>query len=255
MECTASQVSFYLTINPKELKMKKLLQEKKISRRQFIKAGALTTSLIAFPHIWIPKASMASVGQKIDPSKPIKIGVIYSQTGVIGSVEKLQYKVAMMVIDEINNSGGIHGAKLQPIVRDPGSIPENYAKHATELLDQNVNIFWACYTSSSREAILEPIQKGGALLYYTTFYEGRECTPNAIITGSCPNQQVDNSVPWMVKNTGPNTYFVGSNYIYPRTMNKAGKIALGKANGKLLGDQYINLSVTNEAGGGGGVKI
>jgi len=220
-----------------------------VSRRAFLKNNSLLLAALSMPTVLLSRNSWgAATWPEIIPSKPIKIGVIYSQTGFMGLVEKEQYKVAMMAIDEINNAGGIHGAKLQAIVRDPGSKWSNYAKYAQELLDQNVNIFWACYTSASREAILPNIQKGGAVLFYPTYYEGRECTSNMIMTGSCPNQQVDNSIPWIINKAGPKTYFVGSNYIYPRTMNKAAKLVLKRSGGQLLGEKYINLDVSDEAG-------
>ncbi len=229
--------------------MNKSTDKADVKRRDFIKQSTIAAMAVAFPHIWVPKNSYAAyTGTRINPSKPIKIGVIYSQTGVMGIVEKDQYKVALMAIDEINRSGGIHGAKLEPIVRDPQSNWGNYAKYAAELLKQNVNIFWACYTSASREAILPNIQRGGALLFYPTYYEGRECTANMIMTGSCPNQQVNNSIPWIIDKAGSSTYFVGSNYIYPRTMNKAAKIILNKSGGTLMGEEYINLDVTTETG-------
>jgi len=227
--------------------------EKKIDlpldRRKFLKSSGIAVAALAFPHLWIPNELYSQRRwAKIIPGKPIKIGIIYSQTGFMGIVEKDQYKVALMVIDEINRAGGIHGAKLLPVVRDPGSLWKNYAKYARELMKENVNIFWACYTSASREAILPSIQRGGAVLFYPTYYEGRECTENMIMTGSCPNQQVNASIPWIIDRTGPKTYFVGSNYIYPRTMNKAAKLVLKRSGGRLMGEKYIDLNVNQESG-------
>lgn len=177
----------------------------------------------------------------------IRIGVIYSQTGVMGVVERDQYKVAMMFINRVNRNGGIHGARLEAVVRDPASVWDNYARYARELVDQGVRIFWACYTSASRESILPVIEESGSVLFYPTYYEGRECSPNVIITGSCPNQQVANSIPWMMRNFGPKAYFVGSDYIYPRTMHATSKHLLRDEGGELLGDRYISLDAEEES--------
>lgn len=217
-----------------------------VNRRSILKGAVVGSGLLTFPQLWIPRANAAL--HKIDPSKPIKIGVVYSQTGFMGVVEKEQYKVAMMVIDQINAAGGVQGAKLEPYVKDPASDWPAYAKGASELLDEGVNIFWGCYTSASRESILPVIQKGGGLLFYPTYYEGRECTENMIMTGSCPNQQVDNSVPFMFKKYGKKVYLIGSNYIYPRTMNRQVKHQVKKHGGSIVGEKYVDLSMTDKAG-------
>ncbi len=219
-----------------------------MSRRDFLKRTGIAAAAVAMPHIWIPKKAFSSSHPKIDPSKPIKIGMLFSQTGVVSIVEVQSFITSMMVVDQINKSGGVHGAMLEPVVRDPGSVWANYAKFAKELMNQNVNIFWGCYTSASREALIPVTERGGALLCYGTQYEGRECSPLYLATGAQPNQQIYDAVPWMVKKAGPKCYMVGSDYIFPRTMNKEAMFVLKKAGGKLVGEKYLDLSVVDEAG-------
>ncbi len=181
-------------------------------------------------------------------NEPIRVGILHSLSGTMAISEKSVADATLMAIEEINNAGGIHGAQLEPIVRDPQSRWANYAKYAKELMNQNVNIFWAGYTSASREAILPVIERGGALLYYSTHYEGGECSPNMIAHGAQPNHQVYNSVPWIVSKAGSKAYMVGSDYIYPRVMNKEAIFTLKKAGGRLVGDKYIDLNVDTEDG-------
>ncbi len=152
-----------------------------------------------------------------------------------------------MAIEDINNAGGIHGAKLKPIIKDPASKWPNYSRHAKSLNDQNVNITWGCTFSAGRKAALPTIARGGGLLYYGALYEGRECSQNMIATGSCPNQQIEVGVPWMLKNHGLRTYVVGSNYIFSRTMSKQAKRSLALNGGEWLGDEFVKVGVSDPA--------
>ena len=228
--------------------MKKKLKDKGVNRRDFLKATTATAAAMAFPHLWIPKVGHTAIYPKIDPGKPIRVGLLYSQTGVVSIVEKEMYKVSLMAIEEINNAGGVHGAKLEPIVRDPASVWANYARQAKELMNQNVNIFWGGYTSASREALLPVTERGGAVLFYPSHYEGRECSPLYIAPGAQPNQLVHLAIPWMVRKAGPKCYMVGSDYIFPRMFNKESIFLLKKSGGKLVGEKYLGLDVVDEAG-------
>jgi urea transport system substrate-binding protein len=217
-----------------------------ISRRRLLQQSSIAAASLSLPFSLLTEQAMAA-WPTIDASKPITVGLILSQTGFMKNVEPYQLAALMMAIEETNAAGGINGANVVPVTRDPGSQWPKYASFAQELLSQNVNIFHSCYTSASRESILPPLQRGGALLFYPTYYEGRECTSSMVMTGSCPNQQVDNSVPWMMNKFGKKSYFLGSDYIYPRTINKAAKLVLEGNGGTVSGEQYIDLAVNQES--------
>jgi len=85
------------------------------------------------------------------------------------------------------------------------------------------------------------------LLFYPTYYEGRECTENMIMTGSCPNQQVNISIPFMFEKFGKKVYLIGSNYIYPRTMSRQVKSQVEKHGGSIVGEQYVDLAVSDKS--------
>ena len=52
---------------------------------------------------------------------PIKVGVLFSQTGVTSTIESTQLQGTLLAFEEINESGGIDGRELQPICYDPAS--------------------------------------------------------------------------------------------------------------------------------------
>ena len=59
------------------------------------------------------------------------------------------------------------------------------------------------------------------MLYYPTFYEGLEQSKNVIYTGQEATQQILAGLNWIAKEKGAKSFFfVGSDYIWPRTSNK-----------------------------------
>ncbi|WDE09610.1 transporter substrate-binding domain-containing protein [Thalassomonas haliotis] len=212
-----------------------------ITRRRFVRNCSAAALALALPH-------PVCFARPASSPDEVRIGLVLSSTGFMGIVEPYQIAVLLMAIEEVNGKGGINGKKVVPVMRDPASNWGNYAKQAKALVESGVSIFHSCYTSASREALLPIIQKARGLLFYPTYYEGRECTDNMIMTGSCPNQQVDNSVPWMIKRSGNNIYLIGSNYIYPRIVNKAAKHAISANGGRVVGEKYVDLNVTTTAG-------
>jgi urea transport system substrate-binding protein len=223
--------------------------QKNLTRRDYLKQTASAAVSIGMPYLWIPRLATAGTHQwaPINPSKPIKIGIMYSLSGIEGLTSLAGYKMALMAIEDINKAGGIHGAMLNPIIKDPKSEWPNYTRLAKSLNDENVNITWGCTFSAGRKAALPTIARGGGLLYYGTLYEGRECSQHMIATGSCPNQQMEVGVPWMLERYGSKTYIAGSNYIFSRTMSKQANRSLILNGGESLGDEFIKLGVTDPA--------
>lgn len=222
---------------------------KKLSRRSFLTKTVNATAALSMPYIWGSNSAASSPEQwpPIDPNKPINIGIMYSHTGIEKTNSLPAYKMALMAIEDINRAGGIHGARLNPIIKNPNSEWPNYTRIAKSLNDENVNITWGCTFSAGRKAALPTIARGGGLLYYGALYEGRECSQHMIATGSCPNQQIEVGVPRMLERYGSKTYIVGSNYIFSRTMSKQADRSLVLNGGESLGDEFIKLGVTDPA--------
>jgi len=50
---------------------------------------------------------------------PVKIGVLYSETGATSAIESSQLLGTLLAIDEINEHGGIDGRELVAVRYDP----------------------------------------------------------------------------------------------------------------------------------------
>ena len=51
-------------------------------------------------------------------ARPIRVGILHSQTGTMGSSESAAIDATLLAIDEINQSGGLLGRQIEPIVVD-----------------------------------------------------------------------------------------------------------------------------------------
>lgn len=70
-------------------------------------------------------------------SGPIKIGALFSVTGPASFLGAPEEKTARMFIEKLNASGGIHGRKVQLIVKDTGGSPEKAVSFARQLIEED----------------------------------------------------------------------------------------------------------------------
>lgn len=177
----------------------------------------------------------------------VKVGSIKSLTGTIAIVEIAVLDAEKMAFDEINASGGVLGRQVELIVEDGASDWPTYADKARKLLEKDkVAAIFACYTSASRKAVLPVVEELDGLLYYPTYYEGMEQSPNILYTGQEATQQTLPAVDWMMDQQGKKTfYFIGSDYVWPRTTNKIARTAIERKGGKVVGEEYKPLGDTN----------
>lgn len=217
----------------------------RVNRRTILKGALAGTAGVAagFPHLYVKDFGQAWGAKPwIYEDEPIKVGLLWSQTGNLSVVENDSTQVSLFAIDEINAAGGIAGKQVEPVVVDAKSDIKVYSEKITQLIlrDRVVSVHGS-YTSASRRAVMPIVMKWDHLYYYPTCYEGRECMQNIINTGPLANQHSYDLVPFMVENFGPKTYLVGSNYIWPKESNKNVKVWLERAGGEVLGEDYIPL--------------
>ena len=179
---------------------------------------------------------------------PIRIGILFSETGVTSTIGLSQLQGALLGIDEINEAGGIDGRELVAVRYDPQSTPSRYAELAERLIVQDgVNVIFGCYMSSSRKAVIPVIEKWNKLLFYPTLYEGFEYSSNVIYTGAAPNQNSVQLAEFMTSNFGSRVYLIGSDYIYPYESNRImGELVQQRQGSEKLAERYMALNATNK---------
>lgn len=177
----------------------------------------------------------------------IKVGLLWSDSGSTASDEKAMTNSALMAIREINRSGGINGKKIVTYHEDYGGNPATAATKMRILLEKDqVNVVLGCDTSASRVAVLPILKKDKGLLIYPVITEGKEVSPNVIYAGSIPNQTTIPAIKYVMKKTGGKKVFiVGSDYIFPHTVNSIAKAVIENNGGKVVGTQYEPLDNTD----------
>jgi urea transport system substrate-binding protein len=186
-----------------------------MKRRSILKLSALAAAL-SFAGL----SHLAMAQNK----EPIKVGILHSLSGTMAISETSLKDMDLMVIDEINKSGGVLGRKLEPVVVDPASNWPLFAEKARQLLTKDkVSVVFGCWTSVSRKSVLPVFEELNGLLFYPVQYEGEEMSRNVFYTGAAPNQQAIPAVEYLMSKEGGGAkrwVLLGTDYVYPRTTNK-----------------------------------
>jgi urea transport system substrate-binding protein len=175
-------------------------------------------------------------------SETIKVGVLHSLSGTMAISEKSVVDAEKLAIKEINAAGGILGKPIEAIVEDGASNWDTFREKATKLINQDkVAVVFGCWTSASRKNVKPVFESKDHMLWYPVQYEGQECSKNIFYTGAAPNQQIEPSIDWLLKNKGKEFFLVGSDYVFPRTANTIIKAQLEALGGKTVGEDYLPL--------------
>jgi len=220
-----------------------------VTRRSLL-AGIAAISLLSFTGIPLlaadyPTATVNTTGLAVTDDT-VKVGILHSVTGTMAISETGSVQAEKLAIDQINAMGGVLGRKIEFVQEDGGSDWPTFAEKAKKLLVQDkVAAVFGCWTSASRKAVLPVFEQYNGMLYYPTFYEGLEESPNVIYTGQEATQQILAGIDWVVKEKGAKSfYLLGSDYIWPRTSNKIARKHIEKLGLEVVGEEYYPLGHT-----------
>ena len=179
----------------------------------------------------------------------IRIGIMHSLTGDLIASEGLVTEIVLMAIAEINQSGGVLGKIIEPVVVDIGSQELNITAQAKNLLSElEIRHLFGCGRSATRKSMIPLLEQYQAQLWYPYSYEGIELSKNIFYTGACPNQVVQPAIDWLLQREGdrfgnhdPQTktkriYLIGTHDIYSHTVNKIIRAQLKQQNAQLVGE-------------------
>lgn len=221
-----------------------------VSRRSVLAGGAaLTSSLFAPGYLRAqdyPTSEVNTTGLAVT-DETATIGILHSVTGTMAISETGSVQAEKLAIAQINALGGVLGRQLDYIQEDGASDWPTFAEKARKLLvNDRVPSVMGCWTSASRKAVLPVFEQYNGFLYYPTFYEGLEQSPNVIYTGQEATQQIIAGLDWVARTKGAETYYLlGSDYIWPRTSNKIARKHIENFLGqKVVGEEYYPLGHT-----------
>jgi urea transport system substrate-binding protein len=178
---------------------------------------------------------------------PIKIGVPVGLSGANSVVAPSVVQSAQLAVDEINAKGGILGRQVQLEVADDGSGAAGAQKAFDSLIFQKkANALISMETSAARNAGLPIVARGKVPFIYTSFYEGRSCSPYLYVDAWVPDQQVAPIVDFFMQKKNAKTFFlVGSDYAFGRGMLEFTRQYIQKKGGKILGEEYAPMDATD----------
>jgi len=220
-----------------------------IARRALL-AGLAALPLIATSAFPVaaqeyPTAEVNTTGLAVTDDT-VTVGILHSVTGTMAISETGSVQAEKLAIEQINAMGGVLGRQIEYIQEDGASDWPTFAEKAKKLLVQDkVAAVFGCWTSASRKAVLPVFEQYNGMLYYPTFYEGLEESPNVIYTGQEATQQIIAGIDWVAKEKGAKSfYLLGSDYIWPRTSNKIARKHIEKLGLEVVGEEYYPLGHT-----------
>lgn len=212
--------------------------------RRTVLATALALALTASaPVAWAQDVNTTGLAVTDDT---VTVGILHSVTGTMAISETGSVQAEKLAIEQINAAGGVLGRQIEYIQEDGASDWPTFAEKAKKLLvNDKVAAVFGCWTSASRKAVLPVFEQYNGMLYYPTFYEGLEQSPNVIYTGQEATQQILAGIDWVAEEKGAKSfYLLGSDYIWPRTSNKIARKHIDKLGLKVVGEDYYPLGHT-----------
>jgi len=178
---------------------------------------------------------------------PIKIGIPVGLSGANSVVAPSVVQAAELAVEEINAKGGVLGRPLVLDVADDASGAVGAQRAFDSLLFQKkVNVLISMETSAARNAGLPAVNKAKTPYIYTSFYEGKSCSPNMFVDAWVPEQQVPPIVDqFMTANKAKTFFLIGSDYAFGRGMLAFTKTYIESKGGKVVGDEYLPMDGTD----------
>lgn len=139
----------------------------------------------------------------------IKIGAILAETGPIAFLGEPEVKTVKMLVDQINNNGGIDGHKIELIIKDSQASAEKAVNFANQLIEEN-QVF----------AIIGPTSSGTSLAIKEICEEG-----STILMSCAAAEQISNPVASQVFTTPQQDKYAAMQVL--RTMQNMGIKKIG----------------------------
>lgn len=192
---------------------------------------------------WLLGAAAALLAVSAHAADPIKIGVPVGLSGANSVVAPSVVQAAQLAVEEINAKGGVLGRPLALEVADDGSGAAGAQRAFDALIFQKkVDVLISMETSAARNAALPIVARGKVPYIYTSFYEGKSCSPYMYVNAWVPEQQVPPIVDYFVKEKGAKRFFlIGSDYAFGRGMLAFSKAYIEKNGGKVVGEEYLPM--------------
>ncbi|WP_428982663.1 substrate-binding protein [Oricola indica] len=173
----------------------------------------------------------------------IKIGIPVGLSGANSVVAPSVVQASELAVEQINAHGGVLGRELELIIADDESGAQGAQRAYDSLVFQHrVDAIVAMETSAARNAGLPIVNRGQIPYIYTSFYEGKSCSPWMHINAWVPEQQVAPIVDQFMNELGAKSFFlIGSDYAFGRGMLEFTREYVEANGGEVVGEEYLPM--------------
>ncbi|WP_207101148.1 substrate-binding protein [Paracoccus shandongensis] len=174
--------------------------------------------------------------------EPITIGIPVGLSGANSVVAPAVVQSSELAVEQINAAGGILGRPVAIQVVDDGSGATGAQSAFNTLVFQDdVDVLISMETSAARNAGLPIVEEGEKPYIYTSFYEGRSCSPNMFVNGWVPEQQVPPVVEKLMADGARRFFLIGSDYAFGRGMLEFSRQYIESKGGEIAGEEYLPM--------------
>jgi branched-chain amino acid transport system substrate-binding protein len=191
----------------------------------------------------LPALALAAFAGGAVAQEPIQIGIPVGLSGANSVVAPSVVQSAELAAEEINAAGGILGRQVELVVADDGSGAQGAQRAFDSLVFQSeVDVLISMETSAARNAGLPIVNRGRVPYIYTSFYEGRSCSPWMYVNAWVPEQQVAPIVDHFMAEYEAKTFFlIGSDYAFGRGMLEFTRDYVEAKGGEIVGEEYLPM--------------
>lgn len=185
----------------------------------------------------------------VSPSSSIRLGLVHSRTGPLASTEAALIDAELLAVAEINQSGGLLGRFVDPVIADGASSAVACARAAEELIrDEKVCVLIGGWSAASRRAMKAVVERNDHLLIHPAPHEGLEASEHVIYVGAAPNQRIVPAASWGLAHAGKRFFLLGADEIGSHTVNAVVRDQLKALGGEAVGEAYVQEGSANVAG-------
>lgn len=188
--------------------------------------------------------------QQSTKDNTLRIGVLAPKTGIMSGHGESIALGTMLAEKILNESGGILGHRVELKIVDTQSDPATTAENARRLISQDhVQILMGTGLSSSSLAVIPVATAAKTPFIYSldgeckTSMPGEPTRRNPWVFGSGFTERMVapalfEALKKRIKKEKPTVYFVGGDYVYPRSTNGYARTVAAKIGMATIGEEY-----------------
>jgi urea transport system substrate-binding protein len=176
------------------------------------------------------------------PSQAIRIGVLTSKSGPAAIYAMGVEHMAELAVDEVNQAGGIYGRRLEVLIADDATEPQQARREAARMARAGCRAIFASTTSASFFAATAATRDRDILMVQPVINEGGAESATVIRFGERPKAQIAALAnPLMKAAAGRGWFLVGQQYSWSYGAHEAARAVLENQDGTILGQRLSPL--------------